>query len=31
MTPQRLELRSNSYTFSEANRKNINNYLATKS
>jgi hypothetical protein len=31
MTPQRLELRINSYTFSEANRKNINNYLATKS
>jgi hypothetical protein len=31
MTPQREHLRSNSYTFSEANRKNINNYLATRS
>lgn len=30
MTPQREFLRSNSYRFSDANRKNINNYLATR-
>ncbi|WP_223480107.1 MULTISPECIES: zinc-dependent metalloprotease [unclassified Pseudomonas] len=30
MTPQRELVRSISYTFSAANRKNINNYLSTK-
>lgn len=30
MTPQRELIRSISYTFSAANRKNINNYLSTK-
>jgi hypothetical protein len=30
MTPEQQPLRSNSYRFSESNRKNIKNYLATK-